>query len=78
MDYTILAALWNEPAQPSDVRAAVSKQIGRSISSVVIDCYLQLFEEWGFVERLDGQSPYRLAERGSHYLAHIAQGQASL
>jgi DNA-binding PadR family transcriptional regulator len=72
MDYAILAALWNEPARAGDLGAAVSKHTGRAVSPAVIDCYLQLFERWGFVERLDGQSFYRLAERGSHYLAHIA------
>lgn len=68
----MLAALWNEPARAGDLGAAISQRTGRSVSPAIIDCYLQLFERWGFVERADGQSPYRLAERGSHYLAQIA------
>ena len=72
MDYVMLAALWNGPARAGELGAAVSQHTGRPGSPAVIDCYLRLFEDWGFIERADGQSPYRLAERGSHYLAHIA------
>jgi DNA-binding PadR family transcriptional regulator len=72
MDYIMLAALWNGPARAGDLGAAVSQRTGQSVSPAVIDCYLRLFENWGFVERADAQSRYRLAERGSHYLAHIA------
>jgi DNA-binding PadR family transcriptional regulator len=72
MDYAILAALWNQPAHPGELRAAISQRMRRAVSPAVIDCYLQLFERWGFVERFDGRSPYKLAERGSQYLAQIA------
>jgi DNA-binding PadR family transcriptional regulator len=72
VDYVILATLWNEPARPSELGAAVSDRTGRSVSPAVIECYLQLFEDWGFVERTDGQLSYKLAARGSAYLAQIA------
>lgn len=72
MDYAILAALWNEPARAGELGAAVSARTGRAVSPEIINTYLHLLERWGFVERVDGQSPYRLAERGSHYLANIA------
>lgn len=72
MDYAILATLWNEPASFTEILGAVSEQTGRPVSPAVIGGHLQLLEQWGFVERTDGQSPYKLAERGSVYLAHIA------
>lgn len=72
MDYAILAALWNEPAKAGELGATISQRTGRPVSTTVLDTYLRLFERWGFVERVDGQSPYKLAERGSQYLAQIA------
>jgi len=72
MDYAILATLWNGPASLAELVAAVYDRTGRSVSPSLIDSYLRLFERCGFVERADGQSPYKLAERGSIYLAHTA------
>lgn len=72
MEYAILATLWNEPAALADLVAAVCDRTGRLISTTVVNSHLQILEQCGFVERRDAQSPYRLAERGSVYLAHIA------
>lgn len=72
MEYAILATLWNEPANLTDLVAAVCDRTGRLISPTVVDSHLRILEQCGFVERIDARSPYRLAERGSVYLANIA------
>jgi DNA-binding HxlR family transcriptional regulator len=72
VEYAILASLWNEPAGLAELVAAVCDRTGRSISPTVVDSHLRILEQCGFVERSDVQSPYRLAERGSVYLAQIA------
>jgi len=61
MDLRDSGVTLDAPARASDLGAAVSKFTGRSVGPAVIDCYLRLFE-----------GRHRLAERGSHYLAHIA------
>lgn len=72
MEYAILATLWNEPAGLPELVAAVCDRTGRLISPTVVDSHLRILEQSGFVERIDTESPYRLAERGLVYLAHIA------
>lgn len=72
MEYAILATLWNEPASLVELVAAVCDRTGRLSSPTVVDSHLRILEQSGFVERIDAESPYRLAERGSVYLAHIA------
>lgn len=72
VEYAILATLWNEPAGLTELIAAVCDQTGCLISPIVVDSHLRILEQYGFVERVDARSPYRLAERGSIYLAHIA------
>jgi DNA-binding IclR family transcriptional regulator len=72
MDYAILATLWNGPATLNELAAAVSDRTGRPVSTTLVDSYVALFERCGFIERTDSESPYRLAERGSVYLAATA------
>jgi len=72
MDYAILATLWNGPATLNDLVGAVSDRTGRTVEPSLVDTYLRLLERFGFIERLDGDSPYTLAERGSVYLAYAA------
>jgi hypothetical protein len=72
MDYAILATLWNGPATLGELAAAVSDRTGRPVSSTLVNSYVLLFERCGFIERADGESPYRLAARGSVYLAATA------
>jgi hypothetical protein len=72
MDYAILATLWNGPATLPELAAAVTDRTGRAVSSTLVDSYLRLFERCGFIERADSDAPYKLAERGSVYLAYAA------
>ncbi len=73
MDYAILATLWNGPATlPELVGAVYDRMGGRPVSPSLVDSYLRLLERFGFIERSAGDLPYKLAERGSVYLAHAA------
>jgi hypothetical protein len=72
MDYAILATLWNGPATSGELAAAVSDRTGRPVSSSLVDSYLRLFERCGFIEHAGSDSLYKLAERGSIYLAATA------
>jgi len=72
VEYAILATLWNGPASLAELVAGVYERTGRFSSPSLIDSHLQLFERYGFVERTEGQAPFKLAERGSAYLAQIA------
>jgi hypothetical protein len=72
MDYAILATLWNGPATLGELAAAVSDRTGRPVSASLVDSYLRLFERCGFIEHTAGEAPYKLAERGSVYLAYAA------
>lgn len=72
MDYAILATLWNGPATLTELAAAVYDRTGRPVSPTLVDSYLRLFERCGFIERAGSDAPYRLAERGSIYLAATA------
>jgi hypothetical protein len=72
MDYAILATLWNGPATLPELAAAVSDRTGRPVNSALVDSYVRLFERCGFIERADSDASYKLAERGSVYLAATA------
>jgi DNA-binding PadR family transcriptional regulator len=72
MDYAILATLWNGPATMPEIVAAVYDRMGRPVSPSLVDSYLRLLERGGFIERPNGWSPYKIAERGSLYLANTA------
>jgi DNA-binding PadR family transcriptional regulator len=72
VDYAILATLWNGPATMPELVAAVYDRMGRPVSPSLIDSYLRLLERGGFIQRDDPRSPYKIAERGSLYLANTA------
>ncbi len=72
MDYAILATLWNGPATMPELVAAVYDRIGRPVNPALVDSYLRLLERFGFIERAGRRSPYKIAERGSVYLANTA------
>jgi hypothetical protein len=70
MDYAILATLWNGPATLPELVGAVYDRTGRPVNPSLVDSYLRLLARFGFIERAGGDSPYKLAERGSVYLAY--------
>jgi DNA-binding PadR family transcriptional regulator len=70
MDYAILATLWNGPATLPELVGAVYDRTRRPVNPSLVDSYLRLLERFGFIERSSGDSPYKLAERGSVYLAY--------
>jgi DNA-binding PadR family transcriptional regulator len=72
VDYAILATLWNGPATMPELVSAVYDRLGRPVSPALVDSYLRMLERFGFIERVDGRSPYTIAERGSIYLAYAA------
>jgi DNA-binding PadR family transcriptional regulator len=72
VDYAILATLWNGPASTPELVAAVYDRLGRPVSPTLIEAYLRLLERFGFIERPDERPQFRIAERGSIYLANAA------
>lgn len=72
MDYAILATLWNGPATMPEIVAAVYDRMGRPVSPSLVDSYLRLLERGGFIERPSDRPFYKIAERGSLYLANSA------
>jgi DNA-binding HxlR family transcriptional regulator len=72
MEYPILATLWNGPATTPELVAAVYDRLGKPVSPALVDLHLRMLERIGFIERDDARSPYKIAERGSVYLANTS------
>lgn len=72
MEYAVLVTLWNGPSTVSELVVAIYDRLGRVVSPQLLGSQLRMLERFGFIEYREGQSRYRITERGSVYLANTA------